>query len=91
MEAVVHSYGEPGMSALLTKADEQSYRVEEAGKKLSAAVPSTAEAAARYDSVVGRIRHATGEGLAAITGATSEATAAWKILFAECETAIRSG
>jgi hypothetical protein len=87
LQGVMDKYGEPGVAAALTLADEDTYKVEEAGKKVVALMPQTAEAVTRFDGVLGDTRRAAGEGLSPLTAATAEATAAWKRVFAACEDA----
>jgi hypothetical protein len=90
MQNVVHDYGEAGMYRALPQADKDSYKVEEASKKLEAAIPSATEAIARYSAVVGTVRRAVGEGLGQVTAALSEGTAASQGITSACESASKS-
>jgi hypothetical protein len=89
MQRVIQTYGEAAMYGALTQADEASYRAEEAGKRVVGLMPATAEAVTRYDSTIQRLRHAASEGLAPLTGAMPEGTAAWKAVVAACEASFR--
>jgi hypothetical protein len=88
MEGVVDGYGEAAGNSALTQSDEDSYKVEEAGKKAESLIPSLAEPVDRFLASLARIRKATGEGLQALTAAAAEAVAAWKGVFTACEAAI---
>ncbi len=86
-ERVLKVWDEPGETAALVQFDEDSYRVEAAGKKVVALMPQTREAVARFESAVGTMRSAAGEGsLARLTGAGDEAIAAWTAVYTACET-----
>lgn len=85
LQGVLDHYEEPGGDTALIAADEDSYKVEETGKKIVALMPQTAEAITRYDTVLANIRRAQGEGLSPLTAAMAEATPAWKRVFAACE------
>jgi uncharacterized protein YceK len=88
LSGVAAHYGEPSGNNALTRSDEDSYRVEEAGKKAAALLPALAEPVGRFAAALGRIRHATGEGLQALTAAGAEAVAAWRSVFVACEAAM---
>lgn len=71
-----------GETAALTRADEDSYRVEAASKKVASVVPGTTEAVARFVAALARVRMTEGEqqGLNAL----AEASAAEAPIKATC-------
>jgi hypothetical protein len=88
LSGVVAHYGEPAGNSALTSSDEDSYKVEEAGRKAATLLPVITAPVDRFVAALGRIRHATGEGLQAMTAAGAEAIAAWKGVFTACEAAM---
>lgn len=77
--------GRSGEGAALTRSDEESYRVEAAIKKVTAAVPSAAEAATRFVSTIDTVRTALSEGDAQhAAGALAEVKASSGPLIATC-------
>jgi hypothetical protein len=88
IQRVIQSYSVETDTAnyqALAQADEKSYQVEVADKKIAVLIPSTAEAVARYNASLGTVRRAEGEGVRALAAALPEATAAVKVLTAACE------
>jgi hypothetical protein len=86
MKKVVETYGTSAMYPLATKADEDSFRLEEANKKMESLLPSAAVAVARYNSTVAQARRAIGEGVQTLAGVVSEVSAVSESLKTLCET-----
>jgi hypothetical protein len=86
MKRVVETYGTSAMYPLATKADEDSFRLEEANKKMESLLPSAAVAVARYNSTVAQARRAIGEGVQTLAGVVSEVSAVSESLKTVCET-----
>jgi hypothetical protein len=85
MVHVSEALGKPGVYAALTRADEASYRVEGAAKKVAAALPSTGEAVTHFIASLGMVRTAAGEdNEQRAVGAIAEDTASENVVIAAC-------
>jgi len=84
--------GKPDESPALTKADEESYEVESAAKKVATALPAAGEVVTRFLTTVGTVRTAISEDNEQhAAGAIAEANASMKAVIAACHANTAAG